>query len=112
MSIKNEIKEMDAEEFRKNNGIVLRAVIMQQPIGRFTFRQLCDMLSAYSSMTMDDIRECVDYLEDRGYIETVDGDGFNMKLCDFDDEFDALLRLTAEGRLIGKGIKSDEAIDL
>lgn len=108
MNIKDELRETDANEFKANCGTVLRAVIIGKSVGRFSFKQLCEMLDAYP-ITKNEVLECIDYLEDRGFIETLNRDGFKCKTCDY-DERDVSYRLTGDGRLIVKGILDDEGV--
>ena len=111
MSIKDELKNMEAEEFCDNCGKVIRAICLNKAVGRFSFGDLCNMLDRFD-MNKNEIMEVLDYLDDKGYIESMDNNANIIHPCDIDDERDLIIRLTGEGRLIAKGVKDDVAIRL
>ncbi|MBQ7794786.1 MAG: hypothetical protein IJ366_09770 [Clostridia bacterium] len=106
-----ELKTMEAQEYRENNGIVMRIILTCHRRGWFDITELVQTLSAYK-LTLDDIMDAVDYFDDSGYIETRDKESkAKVKPCDLDfDEIE--IRLCGNGHLVARGIIKDDGISL
>ena len=112
MGIKNEIQKDEAQEFRKNNGIVMRNIITMFRRGWFKSKQLCESVDAYS-LTREDVMDAIEYFSDRNYIETRYADTHEpVRPCDADNISDIEMRLCAGGVLVGKSLIDDVGIDL
>lgn len=110
-NIKNELTVMEAEEFTKNNGIVMRMIATMFRRGWFRIRELMQTLTPYN-MGVEDIMDAVDYFEDRKYIDCRDVDTkVLVRSCDAEIG-DIELRLTADGKLLGYQLIKDDGIDL
>lgn len=109
--INDELANMEAEEFRKNNGTVIRTVMAAFKRGWFGIKDLTSTLSAYR-LSLDDVMDSIDYFEDRKYVEVRDRETKEvMRSADLDIS-DIEIRLTADGKLLGYQLISDDGIDL
>lgn len=112
MGLKNEIQRDEGQEFRKNNGIIMRNIVTLFKYGWFSTKQLMQSLDAYN-LSRNDIVDAILYFDDRDYIETKDAfTGEITRACDSDDITDLEIRLRADGALIGKSLLEDPGIDM
>lgn len=111
MDANKELKNLEAQEFAKNNGIVMRAILSAHRQGWFKIRDLVNLLSAYR-MTLDDIMDAVIYFEDMEYIKVRDAQS-REAVSASDAEYDEIeLRLFGKGHRMARGIIEDEGISL
>lgn len=111
MDANREIKSMEAMDFAKNNGTVMRVILTCHKRGWFGISSLAQTLDAYR-LSLDDIMDAVDYFDDMNYIEVRDiSTKDTVKACDRDyDEIE--IRLYRRGKLVARGIEEDEGISL
>ena len=111
MSIKEEMRAEEKQEFCKNNGLVMRTIITFFKRGWFKTEELLSSLCAYDLNTAD-VVDAIDYFADKGYIRTRDCETHKAaEPCDIEFE-DLEIRLHADGVLLGKHLASDIGIDL
>ena len=111
MDANRELKSMEAMEYQKNNGAVMRAILTTHRRGWFCIKDLVNLLSAYR-MTLDDIMDAVIYFEDMGYVIVRDSTT-KEKASACDLEYDEIeLRLFGIGHTAARGIIEDEGISL
>lgn len=111
MDASRELKSLEAQEFVKNNGTVMRVILACHKRGWFSIRELADTLSAYR-LTLDDIMDAVGYFEDMGYIKVRDIET-KEEISSCDAEYDEIeLRLFGAGHRMARGIIEDGGICL
>nr|DAZ26047.1 MAG TPA: Minichromosome maintenance protein MCM [Caudoviricetes sp.] len=108
----NDLTAMDAADFCKANGTVMRIISTMFRRGWFKVRALLQTLAAYN-MSIEDVLDAIDYFEDRGYIQVRDADTrTEMRSCDAQEIDEIEMRLTADGKLLGYKLMADDGIDL
>jgi hypothetical protein len=101
---------VDAARFKMNNAIIIRSIAVAFSCKWF---KLFEIKALVSNRDIDgnDLREAINYLEGRGYIETRTKDTRSKVLfIDFEpDEIE--FKLTSEGKLFMLGEIADAGID-
>ena len=111
MNIAEEIKRDEARAFCRNNGIVMRTILMFFKRGYFKTKELYLNLKAFD-LKMEDVLSALDYFDDMGYIQTrLIETGETVKPCEAEDD-EIELRLHAKGKLLGHNLIKDEGIEL
>lgn len=109
--IKREFALAEAEKFKERNGIVMRMMATAFRRGWFGIKDVVQTLAAYD-MGLDEILESIDYFEDRRYIECRDSETKCAVRSADCEPTEMEIRLTADGKLLGYSIISDEGIDI
>lgn len=108
---KDVYQKVEAGRFKKCNGIVMNSIVRIHRNNWFDYDELKDGLQAYN---LDDyeIYDALDYLESRKYIEVRESETREpVRLSDFElDEIE--FKLSADGQLVGRAIKTDDGIDM
>jgi hypothetical protein len=108
----NEIKlSVQANDFKRTNGIVVRTIAALYPVNFFEFH---DIEAAVKSRNIDkeELKTSIDYLEGQGYIEVRHiGTKKPVRFCDLDDE-DVEIKLSSKGTLVVLSIEKDAGIDI
>ena len=103
----------DAEKYQNDNGVVLRAILIQWKVAKFTWKDLCNTLAAYK-LTRESVLEAMLNFAESEYIICKDREtNARIDLWDYVDELDDVsFMLGKKGRDIAYTIIHDPSINL
>lgn len=111
MNIAEEMKSMEAAAFKRNNGLILRTILMFHKRGYFTLKDLFNNMLAYE-ISKDDILAAVDFLEDEGMIEArLISSKEIIHPCDA-EENEIEIRVKSTGQMILHNVIDNPGIEL
>lgn len=109
LNAKEVLHKITAAEFKKNNGIVMRAVSVAFPIRWFEFNELSTVLTG--RVDKQEQQKALIYLTDEGYLKfrNKKNDVTDILDCDIDElEF----RVAPKGTRIIECVESNELIEM
>lgn len=111
-TLKQELMDrVEAREFKKNNGIIMRTINLIFKTKWFKASELVAAVSGYG-MQEGEVFDSLDYLEGKKFIQARDiASGRVVEVLDADSETTEV-KLTSEGRLVTLGIVRDPGIDM
>lgn len=108
LNAKEAIESVTATEFRKNNGIVVRAAALGKPRSWFDVNDLQVIIN--NRMSEEDIAKCLFYMTDEGYFKVRHCEtNAAVDIADFDIE-DLEFRLSAKGTRLIECVEKDDLI--
>jgi hypothetical protein len=108
LTAKEAIESVTAKEFKRNNGIVVRAAALGKPRSWFDLNDLRDIIN--NRMSDEDIIKCLFYLTDEGYFKVRHCEtNAAVDIADFDIE-DLEFRLSSKGTRLFECIEKDDLI--
>lgn len=112
-SLKNEILKGDAEQYCKNNGVVLRTILASWRVSKFTWRELLNTLDAYH-IDKESVLEAMLCFDEAGYITVKLRDTHQtVSFWDYIDVPEELEFMIAKrGRDAAYNILSDKSISM
>jgi len=111
MTDEKTIQEVEAANFKRNNGIALRTIATIFPV---SFAEYHAIETAVRGRGVDshELRAAIDYLEGQGLVDIRDIETkHKVRFCDMDKE-DIEIKLSSEGKLVVMSIKVDAGVDL
>lgn len=108
LTAKEAIENVTAKEFKKNNGIVVRAAALGKPRSWFDLEDIRDIVN--NRMSDEEVIKCLFYLTDEGY--------FKVRHCDTKDEVDIAdfdieyleFRIASKGTRLFECVEKDDLI--
>lgn len=106
-----ELKAVEATEFKRTNGIVMRTA---SNVFANRFFKVYELEAALKTRNIEqeDIADSLDYLEGQGYVEVRHVETkTRVRFCDMELE-EVEVKLTSEGKLVLLSIRLDDGIDM
>ena len=108
LTAKEAIETVTAKEFKKNNGIVVRAAALGKTRSWFDLDDLRDIIN--NRMSDEDIVKCLFYLTDEGYFKVRYGESKDeVDIADFEIE-ELQFRIASKGTRLFECVEKDDLI--